>query len=62
MPNGKSKFVPRDLIVAFRLLLRLLNNKLFHTSFVHKNCPGQFLFSILRNSRLESDVFLFKLP
>ena len=39
----ESKFVSRDLIVAFCLLLRLLNNKLFHTSFIRKNCPGQFL-------------------
>ena len=43
MPNGKSEFVPRDLIVALRLLLRLLNNKYFHPSFIHKNCSGQFL-------------------
>ena len=37
-----------------------LQKKYFHVSFVHKNRPGLFtfisLFSILRNSQLESDV------
>ena len=37
-----------------------LQKKYFHISFVHKNRPGLFsfisLFSILRNSQLESDV------
>ena len=46
MPNGKREFVPRDqvfpLIVVYCLLL-LHKNKLFHASFIHKNCSVPFL-------------------
>ena len=46
MPIGKREFVPRDevfpLIVVHCLLL-LHRDKLFHASFIHKNCSGQFL-------------------
>ena len=50
-PNCKCEFVPRD----------QTQNEWFHASFIHENCSGQFLspgclFSILRNSKIESDA------
>ena len=45
--NGKREFVPRDqgflfLVVSCSLYL---HKYWFHTSFIHKNCFGLFLFS-----------------
>ena len=61
-PNGKREFVPRDqvfpLIDVYCFLL-LHKNKWFHASFIHENLFWTVficLFSILRNSQLESDV------
>ena len=45
-PNGRHEFVPSDKVFPFIVvycLLLLLKNKLFQASFIHKNCPGQFL-------------------
>ena len=61
-PNGRREFVPRDkvfsLFSVYSFLL-LHKNKYFYANFNHRNRSGLFcicLFSILRNSHLESDV------
>ena len=66
MPHLRQ-FVPRDKV--FPLLvhycsLRLLKNYQFHTSFNQKNCFELFLsayLSILKISKLESDVWIWRL-
>ena len=60
-PNGKREFVPRDQVfpsIVVYCLLLLHKNKKFHASFIRRIVLDSFicLFSILRNSQLESDV------
>ena len=61
-PNGKREFVPRDQVfplIVVHCFLLLHKNKWFHASFFHENLFWTVficLFSILRNSQLESHV------
>ena len=44
-PNGIREFVPREQVyplIVLNYLLLQLKNKLFHASFIHKNCSGKF--------------------
>ena len=62
-PNGRHEFVPRDQVFRLFLVYSLLpldKNKQFYASFDHRNHSGLYiyicLFSIVRNSQLESAV------